>query len=335
MDTFTADASSISVESAPERAVLTIATGKAVYWKIAVALARSFERWNAHNDIRFVILTDTCRRLPPSLKRTEVVVAPEGSLAGGFSSKLQLDQFAPAERTLFIDADCLCLATLEPVFERFAGHSVSVIGDEVSEGEWYGDVKSICTRTGVSALPKFNGGVYYLERGEKANLVYKQARNLEPRYDELGMLRLRNKPNDELLMAAAMAKFGCVSIEDDGSLMGDLYATPEVVRLDVLKGQGSLRNPDPSSPYHRPRFPVRTIQPAIIHFLDFHITERHYRAEALKLWLTTDARWPDWAASVAGRALKFVLRTRTELKSALRPAYHRVFGIRKVKPGPR
>ncbi len=105
------------------------------------------------------------------------VVAP-GDLGEGFSSKLLLDRFAPASQTLFIDADCLCMASLAGVFTRFSGQSVAVLGGRISTGEWFGDVASTCARAGVLALPKFNGGMYYLEPGAAATAI----RDRRPRH---------------------------------------------------------------------------------------------------------------------------------------------------------
>src|SRR4051794_20643482 len=146
----------------PSRAVLTVAACKPIYFDLAIQLARSFEYWNSDNDIRFFILTDLDEPIPRGLRKTHKIAVAKGSLGKGFSVKLQLDRFLPAEATLFIDADCLCLAPLDFVFDRFSGHSVSVVGGIIADGEWGGDVAATCTAVGVASLPKFNGGIYYV-----------------------------------------------------------------------------------------------------------------------------------------------------------------------------
>lgn len=147
-----------------QRAVLTIATGKPIYIQMAVNLARSFKWWHRNSSIRFIIVTDQKRSIPSDLSDIKVIELQPGQYGQGFSPKLYLDKLAPAEQTLFIDADCLCVGSLESVFNRFAKHAVSVVGGTISEGEWFGDVAALCQRFGVEALPKFNGGIYYLEK---------------------------------------------------------------------------------------------------------------------------------------------------------------------------
>src|SRR6266851_6927323 len=90
-------------------AVFTIATGKPVYLEMAVALARSFRRWHRGDDIRFFLATDKDRsQLPPDLADLDLIPLKPGQYGAGFTAKLYLDHIAPAERSLFIDADCLC-----------------------------------------------------------------------------------------------------------------------------------------------------------------------------------------------------------------------------------
>src|SRR5262249_35774320 len=150
---------------------------------------------------------------------------------------LHLDRFAPADQTLFIDADCLCIRPLDFAFDRFGGRDVSVVGGTIAEGEWFGDVARICREADVTALPKFNGGVYYIEPGAKASAVYRRARELSFNYDALGLVRLRGAPNDELLMAIAMAQEDCWGIPEDGAVMGDFFSTPKVIELDTVRGR--------------------------------------------------------------------------------------------------
>jgi hypothetical protein len=314
------------------RAILTLACGKPIYWEMAVQLARSFEYWNSRNEIGMYILSDTGFELPKELRKTSLVCVPADSLGPGFSAKLHLDRFLPAEANLFIDADCLCLGPLDFVFERFAGHSVSVVGGEIRTGEWFGDVASICSRFAVPALPKFNGGIYYIAQGQGATAVYELAREMEPRYDEFGLIRLRGQPNDELLMAIAMARMGCCAIPDDGSVIGDLFSCPEVVELDVPMGRCVLRNPPPPDPQHRPWFLQAEVRPTVVHFLGHHPTRWPYQAELVKLRALLDWGFPPSGASIAGSLYSLPYRATESLKSALRPIAHACFGPRAVKP---
>jgi hypothetical protein len=184
------------MQNTTEKAVLTLATGKPIYIQMAINLARSFKWWHRNSSIRFVLATDQKQLIPPDLQDVEIIELKPGQYGHGFSPKLHLDKVAPAPKTLFVDADCLCVGSLESTFDRFAERPVSVVGTTISEGEWFGNVAAICQRFDLKALPKFNGGVYYLEKGEISDRVYATARELEPQYDEIGLVRLRDRPND-------------------------------------------------------------------------------------------------------------------------------------------
>lgn len=320
----------------PTRAVLTIATGKWVYLDMAIALARSFLWWHRGSDIAFQVATDITGPLPADMAGVEVLRFQPGELGHGFSMKLKLDQLATADQTLFIDADCLCVGRLDPVFERFAGHAVSVVGSDIGEGEWFGDVARTCAQFDVPAIPKFNGGVYYIERGELSRRVYERARSLEEHYDAIGLVRLRGSPNEELLMAISMAIEGCSGIEDDGSIHGELFASPQLLDVDVLRGHARLRNPPPPDPDHRPGYPVREISPVIVHFLGDFTRKWRYRAEEKVLRLVSLHHVPAGLARTwTNVSYRYPAMWLEWLRDVLRPAYRKLFGLRAVRQSDR
>jgi hypothetical protein len=143
------------------RSVLTIATGKPIYWSMAMELARSFRYWHKGTDIKFSVITDMVDAR--AIIGVDKILISPGEFGIGFSTKLHLDRFVTSGQTLFIDADCLCVRPLDSVFTRFKGKSVSVVGGTIADGEWFGDVRRTCELAGVPCLPKFNGGIYYLE----------------------------------------------------------------------------------------------------------------------------------------------------------------------------
>jgi hypothetical protein len=319
-----------------QRAALTIATGKAIYLKMALNLARSFLLWNRDSEIQFFMVVDQPVDLPTDLGHVRLISVEPGSLGTGFAPKLHLDHLAPAEQTLFIDADCLCVGDLSRVFDRFSGHAVSVVGGTITDGEWFGDVSNICAHFNVPCLPKFNGGLYYVEPGPKAASIYGRARALQEDYDRLGLRRLRGAPNDELLIAIAMAFEGCTAVPDDGSIMGDLFACPKLLKFDVFRGKCVLANPPTSDLLHPDFYPPGEIEPLILHFLGHFNTSWQYKAEAAKLRLVSRFGVPVWAAATCVRlGYQVPAKLREELRSALRPAYHRLFGVRKLRPANR
>lgn len=320
----------------PSRAVLTIATGKWVYLNMAIALARSFLWWHRDSDIEFHVATDITGPLPADMDRVKVLRFQPGELGHGFSMKLKLDALATADQTLFIDADCLCMGPLDSVFGRFDGHAVSVVGSDIGEGEWFGDVARTCARFGVPAIPKFNGGVYFIERGELASRVYARARSLEGDYDAIGLVRLRGSANEELLMAISMAIEGCSGIADDGSIHGELFASPQLLEVDVLRGHARLRNPPPSDPEHRPGYPVREISPVIVHFLGDFTRKWRYRAEEKVLRLVSLHGVPAGLARAwTNVSYRYPAMWMESMRDTLRPVYRKLFGLRAVRQSDR
>ena len=313
------------------RAVLTIATGKPIYIQMAVNLARSFKWWHKASSIKFFIATDQKHLLPDDLSDIGIIELKPGQYGQGFSPKLHLNKLAPAQQTLFIDADCLCVGSLEGVFNRFAGHDVSVIGNTISQGNWFGDIAAVCQRFQVKGLPKFNGGVYYLEKGEVSDRIYATARELEPQYDDIGLLRLRNRPNDELLMAIAMALHNQSPIPEDGSIMSDPQACQGGLYVDVLRGKSRLINPPAPHPRHQAWYPFNEVNPVLVHFLGHHTTIYPYKREELRLALTSAKGWTVWAADTWAALFCSIprLSVRT-FKEIFRPLYRKLFGTRTV-----
>lgn len=323
--------------SSPRRAVITLATTKMLYAEMAFVLARSFLYWNRASGIPFHIFTDIDFELPRELRgRVEVERMPPGALGTGFSPKLHIDRLAPAPQTLFIDADCMVMGPLDPIFDRFAGRAVSVFGERLTAGIWWGDVAAILRRIGRPALYGFNGGLYHVEPGETASRIYARARELEGVYDAWGLARLRGRPNDEVLMSIAMAEAGMEAVEDDGTIMVPYNSYQLFRELDVFAGRCAMENPPPGHRLHRPGVPVRTVHPVIPHFVDTYTHHWRYLAEARRLRLHMGSGVPRWLArAVTFCAISIPGWMAMNGKEWLRPAYRAVFGVRAVKPSER
>ncbi len=314
-----------------DRAILTLAIGDHYYLKMAENLARSVRYWHENEGIQFVIATDQPDLVSYDLRGLSTVDLSGNQFGSGFSPKLYLNEIAPAERTLFVDADCLCTGSLNDAFNRFSDHDVSVIGRPVSDGEWFGDVATICDRFDIPAMPKFNGGVYYLEPGEKCDAVYETAQLLESEYDEIGFERLRTHPNDEVLMSLAMALHDQAPVPEDGTIMNSTLACPGGMDIDVLRGTSRLYNPS-DHPEHNDWYPLEEMNPALVHFLGHETSQHPYRREAIRLRKVMRDGWPVWAAD-AWAALRFSMPwlTKERTKDLLRPAYHALFGPRAIQ----
>jgi len=315
-----------------KRYVLTIATGKKLYADMTANLARSFFLWHADSDIIFRIVTDNKDLLPADVtERAEIFSINAGAFGEGFSTKLQLDKFAEPGQTLFIDSDCLIYKNLDFVFDKFDGCKVSVVGNYISTGEWFGNVNHICKQFGVEHMPKFNGGIYYLENGAIAEKVYDTARMLEKKYDEIGFTRLRNRPNDEVLMALAMELNQQKPIPDDGGILGEFVNFQSGIKSDLLKGVAELYN-DPASANYQQNWHLTSAKPAIVHFLGHHNQLMPYVKEAKQLKYLFVNKWPrKFAVLATGLQITLPRTAISYLKRIFRPIYHFAFGARKVK----
>jgi hypothetical protein len=274
----------------------------------------------------FHIITDLQKNLPADLRNTKLIQLPSGSLARGFSSKLHLDELAPTSRSLFIDADCLVLASLEPVFQVFKDHPVGIFGELMYDGEWFGDVISIRAKLGLSHLNKFNGGVYYVTKTAQAHSIYSFARELEPMYDELGFVRLRGQADEEMLVGASLAWHGVLPLHNDGRFYADFQWWPNLHCLNVLTGQCMMTNPPAPHPLHQARFPAAEAHPVIVHFLGYHVESPEYRQAKVSLrYRNTPFAH---ALGLVGSAPAYFDRA---FRNLCRPAFHKIFGVRPVK----
>lgn len=314
--------------------VFTIVTGSPVYLGCAINLARSFA---LHNDIEttsFYIVTDQRCALPEDLSFVKTMALPREVPSGGLSPKLHLDLLAPTEKALFLDSDCLIFRDMRFVFERFDGRGVSVVGAVAADGEWCGtSAEELCSRFGLAGLPRFNGGLYYVERGAAATRVYETARQLRSQYDALGFHRHRAGLNEEPLVSLAMAIHSIAPLADDGSILSGLESELKHADIDVLRGKSVLYNPPPPSPRHKRWQSTRGVYtPAVIHFPDGFPYDR----EAFKLSLRFTRSLSDGAVGTAAFWRYSAPYWTTDfLKSIGRPIYRKLFGYRPVKAGRR
>jgi hypothetical protein len=319
-----------------KRAILTIATGKKLYLDMAVNLARSFWLWNADSGIDFYLATDQPNDLPDDIKSfVKIIPIKPGELGEGFSPKLHLDKLAPTGQTLFVDSDCLIYGSLEAIFEKFKGRPVSVVGGYITSGEWFGDVSVVCKKFNIKQIPKFNGGIYYIENGIKATEVYDKARELEIIYDEIGFIRLRGRPNDEVLMALAMELTGQTPIRDDGSILAEFVNFQSGIESDILKGVAALYN-DPVKANYQKNWHLTVARPAVVHFLGHHNLLMPYIKEVKLLEYICYKNLP---APVAKFYTALLVSMPAELltlsKNIFRPIHHLFLGVRKIKKSER
>jgi hypothetical protein len=320
--------------SRANKSVFTIATGSEAYLRYAFNLARSFALYNDVEQTSFYVVTDLRYAPPADLPFVRTIDLPAEIASEGLGPKLYLDVLAPTEISLFLDSDCLIFRDLEFVFDSFRGRSISVVGVGVADGTWCGpSAAGLCSRFGFASMPRFNGGLYYLEKGAVASGVYQTARQLQSQYDELGFHRHRGWLNEEPLLSLAMAIHSQFSIADDGSILSDLAAGLEHTDINVLGGTSVLYNPLPPSTRHKWWQNTHGhYSPAVIHFADGF----PYNRESFKLALKFTTPLPDTAiAALADLRYSAPYRTKNAIKSFLRPTYKRLFGHRSAQPSDR
>jgi hypothetical protein len=316
------------------RAVLTLALGKPYYTGLAVNLARSFAQWNDLEEIEFHLVTDHPEHVPDDLAGVHVRAARPGEFGAGFATKLHLDRIAPGRQTLFVDADCLVVGPLGPVFDRFAGRPVAVPGTVITEGQFSGDVAAVSRRLGIPGMIQFVGGIYYLEPGPRCSAVFDEARALEREYDELGLVRLRGVPNEEPLLSIAMVRHGLEPVQEDGTIKADALCYPSVIEVDVFRGAARLEN-DPADPLGFRHWETDEARPVIVHFNCSFAERDPYLREVERLRRVRGAGWPLAAATAYAWAAALPRAFASRAKDVLRPMYRRLFGTRPIAASPR
>jgi len=312
------------------KCVLTIAAGKQIYYEFAANLARSFRIHHSNTDIDFVMAVDDPEKVPSDVTAwAEVVAIPESIADVGFELKLHLDQYSDYQKTLFIDADCLVVESLEEVFVRFAGQDFVALGQDLSSGEWFGDISERLQEIARPSLPVFVGAIYYFDRNPRGLAVLKIARELACQYDELGLVRLRGKKNEEPLLSLAMSRCGIPAQMDAGDIKCDYMAFDGPIRVDVVRSVAQFNNP--LRDFLLVPKGGQRLTPKIAHFNDAYAGTWLYLRESDRLRLNQAYRVPTpLARFIPILTREWPGRMMITTKRLLRPVYHKLFGLRRV-----
>jgi hypothetical protein len=257
--------------------VLTLAYGRPTFVEQAKSLARSIR--HRSTDVSLAVATDFEPTAFDGL--FDIVIPWRFDRWPGVASKLELHDITPFETTLFIDSDCLCIRSIEPVIDYFAGQDFAVYGGNLAEFSW-GD-RSGAQRAFVDAAsyPSFNGGLYYFRRSPQAAEVFARAQHFFAHYDALGLRRPHGRMNDEPLISLAMASLG-LRATDRPDLVVMVAPEPPAfaIDLDLLGGRCAL---------------VRRgeiVEPEIVHFAGVRSRIAAYRRERMVLELIVGGGWP-------------------------------------------
>lgn len=250
------------------RGVLTIAHTNVRYVREAVALARSIRLRDPYLPLAVATNFD-----PAVFENAFDIVIPwDFSVAGGVMVKIHTYEMTPFDVTILLDADCLAVASVEAVFECFAGQDFAVFGGN-SASPWYfrsGDaVRAVAP---AETYPVFNGGLYYFTKSDVAAAVFRHAKDALLDYERLQMLYARDGPNDEALFSVAMARAGVrATARDPARILFAPLTFGSRLRIDVMAGRCELLNGDHDVPA------------VIVHFVFPWVLRYEYVREVMRL----------------------------------------------------
>jgi hypothetical protein len=247
--------------------IITIAQGDKRYVEMAKALALSLIKTNP--EIKRGVITDAAQQEFDGLY--DIYIPYNESYGKGLNQKLYLDKYSPFEETLFIDADCLVVTSLNNMLTLCRNYTFVVFGGPISTDIWYMDVAATCNKFNLSSIPLFNGGTYYFKNGSTTTCIYDKARELKENYTENGFEIFRGSINEEPLIAVAMAINNTEAIEDNGIGMRTPIGILGPLQIDVLNNKCRFNKEG------------EMVEPAIMHFSGAYSAAFHYKRELAKL----------------------------------------------------
>jgi len=256
--------------TAPETGFITIAFGDRRYLRQAENLARSLR----HHMPGYPIALVTDSTSPSSALFDHIIPMAEG-WGRGVIQKLQLYQYSPFERTLYIDSDCICMREFTEQLALLEGHAFTAVGSQYAypgcgQSETYlDDLDHTLEQLDISRFPKFNGGIYYFERGEAAEALFAKAHALFASREVFGLKDFdRAGPNEETIFALAMEVCRQACFRDHGRLMRTPLGVTGRIRLDPLEAGCSFKKGE------------IIMRPALLHFCGPLVKTLEYRYSA-------------------------------------------------------
>ena len=211
-----------------KRGFITLAVGRESYYELAYNLLRSYRATNS-SDFPWAIVCD--RENDWTAEFDDVILLENATCS--YMDKLKLFGMTPYEQTIFIDADCLIYHNIDCLWERM---------EQVEGVAGFGKALPIESRDGwflihdigpwkelVSFIPQMHGGICFIQKGARLDLILDYAEQIEAHYTEY-KFKYFEKPADEPILALAMAAAGSKPVEN---LPGDFVFLPTVDKLLV------------------------------------------------------------------------------------------------------
>jgi hypothetical protein len=256
-----------------KRIVFTVATGQPKYAEQALGLARSLKLIG--DTTTRVVMTDLSH---DAWDRNFDLVIPPPKAISTYMLKLAALEATDADEILFIDSDSIVFKRLSPIFDYCAAADFAVQGRWISKGHWYGMMEDILPPLGISAMPRFNGGMMFYRRSEGTRRLIEEAIRAAEDYASTGLDHFRGTVPDEPCVALGMVRASVGTLIPDTE---DFMNTPVglIGRLDC----DVMRN--------RCRFikhsmhDLRVMEPTILHAGKYVNNAIYWKQLARLAWL--------------------------------------------------
>lgn len=296
--------------------ILTMAYGADRYVDMGLTLGRSLVYCNP--NIPRAIVTDRSERDLHGLFDYVIPLRPE--YGSNVRQKVHIDLYNPFDLCLFIDCDSIVVSDLRAVFEKVETLDISAVGSKyftLSDESPYADFEVVFKKLGISKLPKFNGGVYFVRRGRHSEEVFALARSWLEDYKDNGFSDFRaDGPADELLLGCAMEKLGLPLLDDGGKIMRTPIGLEGKLHIDIMKKKAGFIKEGV------------WVEPAIVHFAGIWAEDTLYKVEAERLRILVSMGGHPFFARLWGALFSLWIRRQKALSAIYRlfPKPMRLFG---------
>lgn len=233
---------------------VTPATGALCYFEMASAFALSAHLNDPSRPV--CLVTDKDSRAPEFAAEIfdQIVRMPTSTLHIGCANKIRLYDFAPFDRNMYVDADCLFVKRdIEHVWRAAEGSAFTMTGDKRTSGKWGRlDISWACRHFGIPYVVAMNSGVW--ERCTRAAEFFAYVNHLFDRHrEEISNIHQRRPGQyaDEPLFGVAMGHFGIAPLDTpdeigDGNNLACATLPLRCLFRRVVPREGH-RLPDPRS----------------------------------------------------------------------------------------
>ena len=255
--------------------VVTLALGRRKYLEMAANLALSLR----NSSLPISLVTDD---VGMALVDQDIEIAGlfdrvvrGHSMPTGPAAKLWVNLFSPYERSVFIDADCLCYGFRSEVLDGMTTSPLTLV--PVAWRKYWGgkNLVELGGQFGVERFPKINSGTFGWRKCTRSDAAFAYARELlrrDPYKFSWDLGGRRDIVNDEPLLVAGALHSGCMR------LVYELF--DREVMVSTLNARSfNLNVTVPRSSFVKEG---KRVSPYIVHFCEL-FPNQHYRDDVERL----------------------------------------------------